>query len=64
MFDGLKTMDKLVSDDKDEFVQGWKEKWSLDILLREWNNECPRGVQRRKEKRPLAGLHARWDIGC
>ena len=26
MFDGLKTMDKLVSDDKDEFVQGWKEK--------------------------------------
>ena len=30
MFDGLKTMDKLVSDDKDEFVQGWKEK------LEEW----------------------------
>ena len=26
MFDGLKTMDKLVSDGKDEFVQAWKEK--------------------------------------
>ena len=28
MFDGLKTMDKLVSEDKDEFVSAWKEKLS------------------------------------
>ena len=28
MFDGLKTMDKLVSEEKDEFVSAWKEKIS------------------------------------
>ena len=28
MFDGLKTMDKLVSEEKDEFVSNWKEKIS------------------------------------
>ena len=28
MFDGLKTMDKLVSDEKDEFVNNWKDKLS------------------------------------
>ena len=28
MFDGLKTMDKLVSEEKDEFVSAWKEKLS------------------------------------
>ena len=28
MFDGLKTMDKLVSEEKDEFVSNWKEKLS------------------------------------
>ena len=28
MFDGLKTMDKLVSEEKDEFVNNWKDKLS------------------------------------
>jgi len=29
MFDGLKTMDKLVSEEKDKFVSDWKEKLSI-----------------------------------
>ena len=26
MFDGLKNMDKIVSDERDQFIQSWKEK--------------------------------------
>ena len=35
MFDGLKTMDKLVSDERDEFVQTWREK------LEKWKETKP-----------------------
>ena len=35
MFDGLKTMDKLVSDERDEFVQVWREK------LEKWEETKP-----------------------
>ena len=33
MFDGLKTMDKLVSEEKDEFVNNWKDKLSTIICI-------------------------------
>ena len=40
MFDGLKTMDKLVSEEKDSFVDNWKEKIS----------KFHRGAKRRASK--------------
>ena len=45
MFDGLKTMDKLVSDEKDEFVNNWKEKlsnWKETSTSNVSNEELPR----------------------
>ena len=44
MFDGLKTMDKLVSDEKDDFVNNWKEKlsnWKESSTSNVSNEELP-----------------------
>ncbi|HSB57236.1 MAG TPA: dihydropteroate synthase [Nitrosopumilaceae archaeon] len=44
MFDGLKTMDKLVSDEKPNFLQEWKtklEKWKETRVIREVTEDLP-----------------------
>ena len=44
MFDGLKTMDKLVSDEKDQFVQAWKEKlekWKENLVSTTESQDLP-----------------------
>ena len=45
MFDGLKTMDKLVSKEKDEFVSNWKEKlstWEESKIKKIASEDLPR----------------------
>ena len=56
MFDGLKTMDKLVSDEKDQFVQAWKEKlekWKENLVSTTESHDLPHsGVKPVKAPRP------------
>ena len=56
MFDGLKTMDKLVSDEKDQFVQAWKEKlekWKENLVSTTESQDLPHsGVKPVKAPKP------------
>lgn len=47
MFDGLKTMDKLVSDEKQQFLKEWKEK------LEKWKETS---IKKTEEKLPHSGI--------
>ena len=49
MFDGLKNMDKIVSDERDQFIQSWKEK------LEKWEEKTSTSGEE-SEKLPHSGI--------